>query len=60
MPYYVPYGSQARPTRNEVLETLIETHIIMTKAMKKLNSLIKREQAYIDKKNNKNTAATIH
>ena len=53
MSNYVPYSEQARPTRNEVLETLIETHIIMTKAMKKLNSLIKREQAYIDKRNNK-------
>ncbi len=53
MSNYVPYSEQARPTRNEVLETLIETHIIMTKAMKKLNSLIKREQAYIGKRNNK-------
>ncbi len=53
MSNYVPYSEQARPTRNEVLETLIETHIIMTKAIKKLNSLIKREQAYIDKRNNK-------
>ena len=53
MSNYVPYSERARPTRNEVLETLIETHIIMTKAMKKLNSLIKREQAYIDKRNNK-------
>ncbi|MFQ6729987.1 MAG: hypothetical protein ACLRFK_02960 [Alphaproteobacteria bacterium] len=55
MPYYVPYSQQARPTRNEVLEALIETHIIMTKVMKKLNCLIKREQAYIDKRNNKST-----
>ena len=55
MPYYVPYSQQARPTRNEVLEALIETHIIMTKVMKKLNCLIKREQAYIDKRNNKLT-----
>lgn len=53
MPYYIPYSKQARPTRNEVLETLIETHITMTKAVKKLNCLIKREQAYIDRKKKK-------
>jgi len=50
---YVPYGCQSRPTRNEVIENLIETHIILTKAMKKLDNIVKREQAYIKKNINK-------
>ena len=47
---YVPYGSQARPTRTELFEALIDTNITLKKVTKKLDKIFKREQAHILKK----------
>ncbi len=50
---YISYASQARPTRDEVIEALVESHIVLTKTLKKLEKLVKREFVYIANKRKK-------
>ncbi|MBR5625725.1 MAG: hypothetical protein IKW67_03015 [Alphaproteobacteria bacterium] len=48
---YIPYEMQTRPTRNSVIEALIETQIELSKILKRLDVIVKRECAHIRKKN---------
>ena len=50
---YVPYGSIARPTREETMEMLFETYLVLKKQMKKLENIVVREQGYVKRKNQK-------
>ena len=40
---YVPCGSQARPTREEAIETIFEAYIALKRDIKKLENIYKRE-----------------
>ena len=52
---YISYAHRTRPTRNEVIEVLIEMQIELGKITKRLNSIIKRECAHIKKATKQDT-----
>ena len=47
---YISYGAQGRPTREEAMEVIIESYISITKAIKKLENIYKREETFLRKK----------
>ena len=50
MSAYISYDAQGRPTREEVIEAIFESHIKITQAIKKLENIYKRELNYRKKK----------
>lgn len=49
-PRYVSYERQGRPTREEAIETIMESYINLTRSIKRLENIYKREFIYRKKK----------
>ncbi len=47
---YISYDAQGRPTREEAMTAIIESYINITKSIKQLENIFKREQNYRRKK----------
>ena len=47
---YISYNAQGRPTREETMEVVFETYIRLTRAMKKIENIYKREYNWRKKK----------
>ena len=47
---YISFDAQGRPTREEAMKVIIESYINITKSIKQLENIFKREQNYQRKK----------
>ena len=47
---YISYKAQGRPTREEIIEAVFESYLNMTRAIKKLEKIYKRELNYRKRK----------
>ena len=47
---YISYETQGRPTREEAMTAIFESYMNITKSIKRLENIFKREQNYQRKK----------